>query len=214
MVGAVIGAVLGGVVGAAIWAAVGYFTGYEVGYVAWGVGVLAGLGANIGSNILGDGPGTGTGMLAAVVALAAVGAGKFAVIEMHYQNDGDLAVASEFSHEIMMCYVADEVAEHWEKEGIPIDWPELPDNQWLRWQEEDYPPDLWAETLAWWDEQTPEHQAKAREAFREQHESNIDAAEEFYAQLGSENFLSGFDAIWILLAVGSAFGLGRGGGEE
>lgn len=214
MVGAVIGAVLGGVIGAAIWAAVGYFTGYEVGYVAWGVGVLAGLGANIGSNVTGDGPGTGTGMLAAVVALAAVGAGKFAVIEIHYQNNADLTLAQEFDHEMLMTYVADRLAEQWEEDGIVIDWPELPENQWNRWSKEDYPADLWEMAVEWWDDHSPEEQERLREGYRKLHQESIDEAEQFYAELSSENFLSGYDALWILLAVGSAFGLGRGGGEE
>lgn len=214
MVGALIGALIGGAAGAAIWAAVGFYTGYEVGWIAWGVGVLTGLGAMVGANILGGGPSTATGVLAAVIALVAVGVGKLTVIEMHYQNDGDLALASEFTDEIMMSYVADQVAEHWEQEGYDIDWPELPDNQWYRWREEDFPPDLWAETLAYWEEQTPEHQAAARKAFRERHEANVAAVEAEYASFSSENFLSGFDAIWILLAIGSAFGLGQGGKDE
>jgi hypothetical protein len=214
MIGAVVGAVIGGAVGAAIWAAVGYYTGYEVGYVAWGVGVLAGLGANVGSNVLGKGPGTATGILAAIVALAAVGAGKFAVIEMHYQNDADLALASEFTDEVQMTYIADQVAEEWEEDGEAIDWPELPDNQWSRWRQQDYPPDLWATAVEWWNDHSPEEQAEIREGFREFHEANVRDAEEFYADMGSENFLSGFDALWILFAVGSAFGIGRGGGDE
>lgn len=214
MVGAVVGSLVGGAIGAAIWAAVGYFTGYEVGWIAWGVGVLAGLGAAVGSNVGGSGPSTGTGVLAAVVALAAVGAGKLAVIEIHYQNDADLALAQEFTHEILMTYVADQLAEQWEDDGISIDWPELPDNQWGRWSEGDYPADLWAESVSWWNETPPEEQGKIREAYRAMHEANVSEAEQFYADLGSENFLTGFDAIWMLLAVGSAFGIGRGGNDE
>lgn len=214
MVGAVIGSLVGGAIGAAIWAAVGYFTGYEVGWIAWGVGVLAGLGAAVGSNVAGDGPSTGTGVLAAVVALAAVGAGKLAVVEIHYMNDADLALAQEFNNEILMTYVADQLAEQWEEDGIHIDWPELPDNQWYRWTEADYPPDLWAEAVVWWNETPAEEQVQIREAYRELHEGSIQEAEEMYADLGSENFLTGYDALWMLFAVGSAFGIGRGGKDE
>ncbi|MFI4882510.1 MAG: hypothetical protein ACIAQU_08000 [Phycisphaerales bacterium JB064] len=214
MVGAVIGALVGGAAGAAIWAAVGYYTGYEIGWIAWGVGVLTGVGTAIGANALGGGPGTGTGILAAVVALAAVLCGKLAVVELHYQNDADLALAQEFNHEVMMTYVADELAEQWEEDGIVIDWPDLPDNQWYRWREQDYPPDLWAEAQAWWDETPADHQAKVREGYREMHESNISDAEEMYAEFESEGLLSAFDAIWMLLAVGSAFGIGRGGADD
>lgn len=214
MIGAFIGALIGGAVGAAIWAAVGYYTGYEVGWIAWGVGVLAGAGAMVGANLVGGGASTGSGIVAAVVAIAAVGAGKLTVVELLYQNNADLEIASEFNNEILMCYVADEVAEFWLEEGYEIDWPELPKNQWDRWREEDYPPDLWAATLQYWDEQTPEHQQAARKAFREQHEESVAQAEAEYASMSGENFLTGYDAIWILLAVGSAFGLGQGGRDD
>jgi hypothetical protein len=163
MIGAFIGSVVGGAIGAAIWAAVGYYTGFEVGWIAWGVGVLAGLGAAVGSNIIGGGPSTGTGILAAVVALAGVGAGKLAVIEIHYMNDPDLAAAQAvggFTDEVLMSYVAIEVADHWNEEGIPVHWPTIPDNQWFRWRESEYPADVWAEAELWWDEQEPEHRER------------------------------------------------------
>lgn len=214
MVGAFIGALIGGAVGAAIWAVVGFYTGAEIGWIAWGVGVLAGAGAMVGANLVGGGASTGSGIVAAVVAIAAVAAGKLAVIELIYQDDRDLAVASQFSNEILMCYVADQVVEHWEDEGYDIDWPELPEGQYFRWREADYPPDLWAATLEYWDDQTPEHQQAVRKAYREQHETNVAIVEAEYASMSGENFLSGYDAIWILLAVGSAFGLGQGGKDE
>lgn len=214
MVGAVVGAVVGGAVGAAIWAGVGYYTGYEIGWVAWGVGVLTGLGAAVGSNVLGGGPGTGTGILAAVVALVAVLCGKLAVVEMHYQNDADLTLAHEFNHEIMMSYIADELAGQWEEDGVVINWPDLPDNQWARWREEDYPADLWATAVQWWDDTPADHQAKVREGYRKLHEEDVASVEEAYANYETQGLLSAFDAIWMLLAVASAFGIGRGGADE
>lgn len=217
MIGAVIGSVIGGAIGAAIWAAVGYFTGYEVGYVAWGVGVLAGLGAAVGANVIGSGPSTGTGILAAVVALASVAAGKLAVIEIAYLNDPDLASAAQigaFNDEILTCYVALQVADYWDEEGIPIHWPQIPDDQWFRWKRSEYPEDLWTEAELWWAEQTPEVQAEARVGFERQFHADVDEVEALYASAGAENFLSGFDAIWMLLAVGSAYGIGQGGKDE
>ncbi len=214
MVGALVGSVVGGAIGAAIWAAVGFYTGYEVGWIAWGVGALAGLGAALGSNVMGSGPSTGSGIIAAVVALAAVAVGKVTVLELHVQNDPDLAMASEFTDEILLSYVALQVAEHWEDEGVYIDWPEIPENQWYRWREDQFPAGLWEETEMWWDEQTREHQNDAREGFRQQFETDVREIEDIYGDLGSENFLTIFDAIWILLAVGSAFGLGQGGSDE
>ena len=211
MIGAIVGARVGGAGGAALWAGVGYFTGYEVGWIAWGVGVLAGLGAAAGAR---GSAGTATGLLAAVVALMAVGAGKLAVVELHIQNDQDFQLASEFTHEVLLTYVADQVAEQWEDDGVHIDWPPLPKNQMFRWREAEYPPDLWADTLACWDEHTPQQQAEVREGFRKLHEKNIREAEQFYAEYQSHGMFSPFDAIWIILAVASAFGIGRGGADD
>ena len=214
MIGALVGSIVGGAIGAAIWAAVGYYTGYEVGWIAWGVGALAGLGAALGANLIGGGPSTGTGMLAAVIALAAVLCGKLAVVELYRQNDGDLQLANEFSHEIMMSYIADELAEQWEEDGYELDWPELPENQAYPWREADYPADLWATAEEWWADTPRDHQDKVREGYRKLHESNIADAEDFYTSIENEGMFTAFDALWMLLAVGSAFGLGRGGADE
>lgn len=211
MIGAIVGALVGGALGAAIWAGVGYFTGYEIGWIAWGVGVLSGLGAAAGAR---GSAGTGTGLLAAVVALAAVGAGKLAVVELHMQNDQDLNLAGEFTNEVLMSYVADLVAEQWEEDGVAIDWPPLPENQWMRWSERDYPPDLWADALAYWDEHTPKQQAEVREYYRKEHEESVRQVEQAYAEYQNQGMFSAFDALWILLAVASAFGIGRGGNDE
>ncbi len=214
MIGTILGAIVGGAVGAAVWAAVGFYTGYEISWIAWGVGVLTGAGTALGANLAGGGPSNGTGMLAAVVALVAVGVGKLAVVEIHYQNDADLTLAQEFTHEIMMTYIADELAEQWEDDGIEVDWPELPDNQWNRWREADYPPDLWAETVAWWDDTPAAEQSKIREGYRKLHEANVGEAEASYESYQAEGMLTGFDAIWMILAVGSAYGIGRGGKDD
>lgn len=73
-----VGAVIGGAIGAGIWAGVALATGYEVGYIAWGVGILVGVGAAVlgGRGIL-------CGVLCALVALAAIYAGK--VMAASYQ---------------------------------------------------------------------------------------------------------------------------------
>lgn len=211
IVGALVGALVGGALGAALWAGVGYYTGYEVSWIAWGVGVLAGLGAAAGAR---GSAGTATGLLAAVVALVAVGAGKLAVVELHMHNDKDLELSREFTHEVLLTYVADLVAEQWEDDGLHIDWPPLPSNQWARWREADYPPDLWADALAYWDEHTPQQQAEVRDYYRREHEASVREAERFYADLQNEGMFSAFDALWIILAVASAFGIGRGGADE
>lgn len=67
-----LGAVGGALVGGFLWSAISYISGYEVGYAAWGVGLLVGAGcASLG------GRGQVMAVACAVLALLAIGSGKF-----------------------------------------------------------------------------------------------------------------------------------------
>ena len=67
----VVGALVAAAVGAVAWGLIAQYTGFEVGYVAWGIGAAIGF----ISALLGSG-GVPNGVLCAVLALVAVGAGK------------------------------------------------------------------------------------------------------------------------------------------
>ncbi|MEO1007405.1 MAG: hypothetical protein AAFX79_02455 [Planctomycetota bacterium] len=208
---ALVGALVGGIIGATIWGVIAYHTGYEIGWIAWGVGVLCGIGAVAGS---GGRTGDGTGILAAVVALAAIAGGKLAAWEVSYSDAEQMFETTEFDDDILMSLIADDVAQQYMEEGIEIDWPVgmTYEDAWL---EEDYPADLWDDAMARWESSSPADQQIIREAYRNKFEEDREAVRaamrEIFTETRNENFLSGFDALWILFAVMSAFGIGRGG---
>jgi len=70
----VVGGVVGGAVGTGIWTAVAHFAQLEVSYVALAVGGLSGAGCAMGAKGY---AGVTSGMLASIIAVAAVVAGKY-----------------------------------------------------------------------------------------------------------------------------------------
>lgn len=98
-INAILGAFLGAVLGAIAWAAVAAVTGMELGLVAWGVGGLVGLGAFVL-----DGRGLASGVVCACLALVAIVAGKFMVIN-HFANQelsaiADIGLSQELYNEL------------------------------------------------------------------------------------------------------------------
>jgi hypothetical protein len=92
---ALFGAIVGAVIGAAVWAGIAYFTGYEVGYVAWGVGAaVGGLAAMFGSE------GSTAGMICAVLALAAIFAGKVFAANLVLNKELDKMAAEVFDRSL------------------------------------------------------------------------------------------------------------------
>ena len=83
----IVGALIGGAIGAFIWGMVAYFTGYEVGYLAILVGALCGGGATLGGEPETTGGGMIGGIMAAVIAIGAIGAGKYFALEMMFRKD-------------------------------------------------------------------------------------------------------------------------------
>ncbi|MEO0511292.1 MAG: hypothetical protein AAF108_00120 [Planctomycetota bacterium] len=73
--GAVVGAAVGGVIGAAVWAGISHFLSIELGWIAVGVGFLSGLGAATAAK---SKAGPATGVVAALIAIASIFAGKYA----------------------------------------------------------------------------------------------------------------------------------------
>ena len=91
----IIGASVGGAIGAVIWGLIAYGTGYEIGYAAIGVGALCGIGACFGGEPETTGGGAIAGVLAAIVAVAAIAGGKYLALEMMYRKYMNEAVQNE-----------------------------------------------------------------------------------------------------------------------
>ena len=214
MIKGLIGGVIGGAIGAAVWAAIAYYTGYEIGWIAWLVGALVGL---LTGALAGDEASGLTGIAAAIIALAAISLGKYAVIHI-YVSKASVKLHSEYrvTDEIAMVAIADQVVEEWEKSSKPLKWPEGKNKDEAE-SEADFPKDVWSDAKARWDAM----QAGQRESYKNDleahHHEKIDEA---LAAIEAEAFKRSFDLfdiIFALLAIASAFKLGSGdlaGGDD
>lgn len=79
----VIGGLIGGVLGTAVWAAIAYFAHAEVGWIAWGIGFVVGFGVRFMSA---EEQGFMPGMIAVVIAVVSVLAGKYAAVELAFRD--------------------------------------------------------------------------------------------------------------------------------
>lgn len=120
-----IGGCIGGAAGAAIWAAIAYFTNFEIGYVAVLVGFLTGVGVHVAS--MGRGAGVIAGALAALIAIASIGAGKYAAHHLSAQQfigSGEFAVSpDDIEDDSILARFAAEIALDKTENGEDIDWP-------------------------------------------------------------------------------------------
>ena len=212
MVKGIVGAVIGGLAGALVWTLVGYFTGFEIGWIAWGIGALAGFGMAKGmeeeTTML-------TGVLAAVVALASVAGGKFAVVYLAVERAVSESSAGqrEVSHEQVKLSMAGDVIEEFESQGKKLVWP--PNMDWDQAEKPaDFPKDVWAETEKRWSALTPDEQEARRADLQQMYEQGMAT---LIADIRSKAFVDSFaawDALWALLAIMTAYKLGARGTES
>jgi len=204
LIKAVVLALVAGLAGALAWAVVGYYTHFEIGWLAWGIGALVGAAARFGAS---SHAGMRSGLVAVVIAVLAVLAGKGGVIGaeiMRYVHENPPPVVTE---ENLISYYADDVAAEFEAGGRAVVWPPSGAERGQGWVESDYPADVWAEASERWRGLAPGEQA----AHRETVERQVAYTPEFYSHAFSDMFtksLSVFDALWFCLAVMTAYRLG------
>src|SRR5262245_48674633 len=114
LVNGVVASAAGGVLGALVWAGVSYATDYEVGWIAWGIGALAGYGMSFGLKGACD---QSSGIVAAVIALAAVFVGKYAAVHLAVHKSVMEYSATPIDDQALHVRLADDVVEEWEGEG-------------------------------------------------------------------------------------------------
>lgn len=148
------GAAIAAVVCAAAWMGIVYSIGIELRYMAALVGAGVGVGAIKGAR--GDG-GPIVGLTAAVVALAAIMGGRYGGVSLIMDDLISQIGKQDLGEEVVLAYLASDVADAWEAEGREIDWP-----LGLRPDEiegpEDCPEDLWEETESRWAAMSPSAQ--------------------------------------------------------
>lgn len=190
-------------VGGMIWAAVVVKTGYEIGYIAVAVGWLAGVGAKLGSR-----NGEDYGGVAALTAVLGIVLAKVLVITV-----GVSAMAAEVAEEYipnrdLMIYTQ---IDEWAHEGRVPAWMARREDGPARTSPE-YDPAAYlqvaAEAAAVVDAKSPEAllavgQAAAEREFR---------AISFYERLKA--MTSFWDALWIFLAMSTAWKVGNSEEDE
>lgn len=208
----IIAGVIVGIIGAAAWAAVAFFTGFEIGWIAWGIG--AGVGAAIA---WGCDTSKATGVIAVVIALAAIMAGKYLAVEISLAKEKDNAnqeiAASMNDEEYLISWLADGLIYDMQQNGQTINWPAgvNPDEACKK---DHYPHVVWAASEATWNNMNDAEKDEFRVAVKEQAASNIN---EYANSLKAEGFMSSFgpiDIIFFVLAIASAYKLGAGVNKE
>jgi hypothetical protein len=208
---AIIAGVVAGLIGAAVWAAIAYFANMEVGFVAWGIGLIVGVAA--ASRGEAD---EVAGIAAALIALGAVMLGKYGAV--HYAASNVMThVVAEFQVTDQMAQrtIANDLVYEYSGKGKTLKWPAGMDDRTAK-KPEDFPKDLWADTMKRWAALKPDGQAALREKIRTE---AVGLVQTKVADAKTKVFWSSFsffDALWFFLAVGTAYrvGSGSGGGDD
>jgi len=214
------GGAIGGLIGAAIWAGIGFFTGLEIGWIAWGIGMLVGVGVRVvgsqeiayfdktqrkmvRSRVGAEGP--LAGLVAAVLAVVSVLAGKYALVHL-FVSAPAASLEDYLEDDTMISSIADEIVVERESRGQAVSWPPGV-NPEEAYERADYPPEIWTEAESRWNALPKEE----RENLKKAQAQLIGAALGSMEGAESAIFLSSFgvfDLLWIGLAAVTAFKLG------
>jgi len=204
LVNGVVASAVGGLVGALAWAGVSYAADYEIGWIAWGVGALAGYGMSLG---LGGACDKSSGIVAALIALVSVFAGKYAAVHFAVHRSLAEATSSPIEDKSLVIRLADGVVEEWEAQGKPLTWPAgmtIEDAEGPA----DYPEGVWPEAQARFTAMSAPERERLRVELGEQRASALSAAESDFAVEGFMESLGPHDLLWGALAILTAFRLG------
>lgn len=212
MIKGILGALAGGAIGATIWALISYYANYELGIIAWAVGALTGAGMMLGAR---DVQSSLSGLIAVVIALGSIAAGKYAVVQVYVNREAE-QVQRDFviTDEHTKLYIADRLVEEYEKEGKPLKWPEGFNAETAQ-EPAHFPPGLWKDLESRWAAMNDEQKSVYHKAV----EANLKAfVKDASSEATSEGFIASFspyDALWGVLALLSAYkiGSGQGGGD-
>lgn len=204
----IIAGTIGGLIGCAVWVGIGYGTGYEVGWIAWGVGFLAGVGVRIAA---GETEGMAPGVVACVIAVAAVVGAKFLVVHLLVEKELGDAVASGFSftEQDLIGIKATDITEEMEAAGKQLQWPENADPENPLAQSA-FPKEVWDEATKRWNDLSEQDRTSFRQ---EKEDESRQLAEVLTTTIRDEAFkqsFAAFDLLWFGLAAFTAFKIGSG----
>lgn len=208
--GWIITGLLAAAVGAGIWAALAYFVHFELGWLAWGIGVMVGVAVAATAQ---ERAGVMTGVGAAAIALAGIIGGKYIAIRVEVADYVSESGWAEVTDEVVISYIADEIAKARIDAGESIEWPtEFGLGEAI--EEADYPTDIWTEASGRWELADDAWRTQYREYVeytykRSLSQNSADASEQVLLES-----IDIIDLVFFLLAVVSAWKIGSGSGGE
>lgn len=214
MLKSLIAGLLAGLVGAAIWTAISFSTGYEIGWIAWGIGGLVGFAVALGGQ-----RGLPAGLAAVVISVLSILGGKYATVELLVDKEQMIGQAVDRleNDEFVVSCLADDIIEEQAAQGEAITWPPGVTAEDAD-EELDYPPEIWSEAASQWDGMSQEERdaycAELADVIRQNIEENFAI---YRAEIVQDGFSARFgpmDIMIILLAVVTAFKIGRGNKES
>lgn len=202
----IVAGIIAGIAGAAVWAIVAAVTGFEIGWIAWGIG--AGVGAGVAWGSEGS---PAMGVLAVVISVLAIVAGKFITVEMVLSREmggakAEIAQMLE-SEEYLISWMADIVIADIQESGGTVSWPAGVDPEEASTKAE-YPKEIWARAEQSWSALTLEEKEEFKVDVQEQIEESMNM---YAADVRNDGFLASFgvmDALFFLLAIGTAYKIG------
>jgi hypothetical protein len=208
----VLGGLCGAAAGVVVWVLVGYFAHREVGWIAWVVGFLAGLGVRYAAHLGGGDASLGKGILATVIAVAAIFTAKFLVFLLIVAGTAkDREAVRDFANGMLkedcpaIATIARDIAAQATKRGETVAWPPGVSATTAS-KESDFPPRIWSDALLrWLDSGTPqEKEQKGKRFAASLRLSDLTREPDF-----GDSF-SPFDLLWFGLAIITAFKVGVG----
>lgn len=213
----ILSGLVAGAVGAAVWAAIVYYTGWEIGWIAWGMGVLVGVTVAAGAK---EETGLATGVGAACIAAASVLGGKYAVVQMVFDDvweqtaGGQVAEATRVDDNMLIAALASQLIQQQEDAGETVVRPVYDEDDPDLTLEQTFPPEVWEDAKTRWE--------SADDSYKTEHRAFVESrVADFVANKKSEMVQQGFlevlslwDLLWLGLAVFSAWRIGSGGGGD
>jgi hypothetical protein len=201
-----------GAIGAAIWAAVALTTHYESGWVAWGIGLLVGLAVRMASH-KDEGSGFFPGIVAVMLAILAIVAGKYAAVHfMIEQAVGNAAVDPKKpgpTDADMIANIADEVVDEFEEAKKPLNWPPGVNPEDAH-KPEEFPKEVWTEAKARWESKPAAERETLKSRAKQQGAVLLNNVKDQIRQEAFKQSFGLYDIIFFLLAVATAFKVGSG----
>ena len=202
-----------GLFAAILWGAFSYATGRELGWIAWGVGVLVGLAIRFAAE---DVVGWMPGILAVGIALLSILCGKYLAVRLVVANEfaGIHDVLDHLEPEFAKVELGNEVVAEYEAKKKKLNWPKktrlLTAETSGPQMASEFPADVWKETNRRWDTLKSEEKERRMAVAKQNLDKRIDAGRRSAVARGFDNTFTPFDALWFLLAAGTAFRIGSG----